>query len=972
MKLFRNPFLSLNAISRYARATTRTCEHGKAASGIDSASGHFGLLTFVVIGLLGSPSARAVSATWTGGTSSAWGTSGNWTSSPVPGTGDTATFSGAGGGTTLAISSVTIDTISFDTASAAAYTLGTSVGGGTITLEMGGAVTVDPTVIQNQLINANLVLATKQAANYSLTNNSTTSNLTFAGTISTGSSGPSGIKSLNVGGAGNISISGVVSDGSTKVAITKAGPGILSLSGLNTYTGITTINGGVLSVATISDGGVAGNLGQATNVAANLVIASGTLRYTGATASTNRAFTITSGQTATFDITANNLTISGVSAVTTGALTKIGAGRLILSGTNGHTGLTSVSNGTLAYGASNALSSGGLTVNGGILDIGSFTDTVGAVTLSSGSIIGTGGVLTGTSYGLTDSGSVNAILGGSGALTKTGVGTATLSGVNTYTGVTTISAGTLALGASAPSGSAGALGNATSAVVLGDGSTAAGDAPSLLVNGAFTLARAINVGSVTNTTAYNTTIGGINTSGTSTFSGAITLNHTAANYTATLQAATGGTVDFTGAWATNNKAINIGSVGNAGTVKISSPLSTAGGLHLNFGTFLLGASDLIDNSTPVTVAGGILDTGTFTNTVSAFSMSGGSLNGSGTLTAATYALTGGTVNANLGAGSLTANSGSSVLNGTSAATSFDIAGALILGSASRFIGVSSVLTITGAGSLTMGGSEAVGSLAGDGSVNLGASDLTIASAGGTTTFSGAVSGTGGLTKDGVSTQVLSGANNYTGDTVIKTGTLKLDGGAGLTSANIVVGDAGSSGATLEALGGLTIAAGQTVSGIGTIHGPLTFQGNIAPGNSTGMLTHLGNIDLQTGSHLQVEISGADPASHYDQLNVQGGVTLAGMLDITMGYTPPNDSLFFIVINDLSDAISGTFNNAAANGGTYTFGGQQFAISYFGNFETPTPSFTGGNDVVLMAVPEPAAALLGGIGVLFLLRRRRTA
>ena len=137
-----------------------------------------------------------------------------------------------------------------------------------------------------------------------------------------------------------------------------------------------------------------------------------------------------------------------------------------------------------------------------------------------------------------------------------------------------------------------------------------------------------------------------------------------------------------------------------------------------------------------------------------------------------------------------------------------------------------------------------------------------------------------------------------------------------------------------------------------------------------MLTHLGNIDLQTGSHLQIEINGANPASHYDQLNVQGGVTLAGMLDITMGYTPPNDALFFIVINDLSDAISGTFSNAAIQGGTYTFDGQQFAISYLGDYGTT--SFTGGNDVVLMAVPEPTAALLGGIGVLFLLRRRRVA
>src|SRR5207244_168632 len=118
---------------------------------------------------------------------------------------------------------------------------------------------------------------------------------------------------------------------------------------------------------------------------------------------------------------------------------------------------------------------------------------------------------------------------GSGTVTKDGAGRLTLSAANTYTGATTISAGALVVGAAAPSGSAGALGNASSAVVLGDGATLAGDAPSLLINGAFTVARAITVGSVANVAAYNATIGGSNTTGTSTYTGNITLNTMAAN-----------------------------------------------------------------------------------------------------------------------------------------------------------------------------------------------------------------------------------------------------------------------------------------------------------------------------------------------------------------------------------------------------------------------------------------------------------
>ena len=75
---------------------------------------------------------------------------------------------------------------------------------------------------------------------------------------------------------------------------------------------------------------------------------------------------------------------------------------------------------------------------------------------------------------------------------------------------------------------------------------------------------------------------------------------------------------------------------------------------------------------------------------------------------------------------------------------------------------------------------------------------------------------------------------------------------------------------------------------------------------------------------------------------------------------------------VADAIAGVFSNAATDGSTYTFGSQQFKISYFGNYEAPTKSFTGGNDVVLLVVPEPTVALLGAVSALCLLRRRRVA
>ena len=236
----------------------KTCPHKNDCSPVDllihpngRACG-FLLFLLAAASFCGASSVWAANATWTGGTDGAWATTTNWNVSPVPGLGNTATFNGTGNGNTgITVGTISLSNITFDTANAAAYTLGATPGTGTITFADGTttAITMNGTVTANEIINANLTLGTAVASTTSFTNNSTTRLLTLGGNIAGGSVGTAAAKTVIFLGVGNTTVGGIIGNGgATSVALTKSGAGTLTLAAANTYTGNTTVTSGTLAL----------------------------------------------------------------------------------------------------------------------------------------------------------------------------------------------------------------------------------------------------------------------------------------------------------------------------------------------------------------------------------------------------------------------------------------------------------------------------------------------------------------------------------------------------------------------------------------------------------------------------------------------------------------------------------------------------------------------------------------------------
>ena len=198
-------------------------------------------------------------------------------------------------------------------------------------------------------------------------------------------------------------------------------------------------------------------------------------------------------------------------------------------------------------------------------------------------------------------------------------------------------------------------------------------------------------------------------------------------------------------------------------------------------------------------------------------------------------------------------------------------------------------------------------------------------------LSGIISGTGNLAKIGSGTFTVSNANTYSGSTTVSGGTLSVTGSLASTS-------------SLSVASGATLAGGGSV-GTASSNGAVTVLsgGILAPGVSApGTLTLNNGLTVAAGGTVAVQLNGATAGTLYDQIVVKGSVDLTGStLSTTLGYTPTGGTSFTLIDNDLSDAVTGTFNGLS-EGATFSLGGGLYRISYVGGSNS--------NDVVLSVVP----------------------
>ena len=520
----------------------------------------------------------------------------------------------------------------------------------------------------------------------------------------------------------------------------------------------------------------------------------------------------------------HNYNLGGSGGIIGGGSLTVQNGTLTLATTNSYNGGTTVSGGTLQIAGAGTLgsTSGALTTTGGTLDLGASSQTNGVVTISGGAIAN--GTLTGTSFiaNNASAATVSAVLAGSSGLTKSGAGTLTLTAANTFTGNLFGKAGTVVIDSGGKVNTGGnycSIGTTTN-----DNATL-----TLKGTGTFTNSSDFNLGDLTNA------VGTLNVQDSASLTvGQFYIgsaNATGSTATGTVNQ-TGGSIFET------NSGIGFFAIGGRTSV------SGVGIYNMSGGTLTAAAGIRVGGS----------GTGTLNVSGTAVINANGGINVARlTSSAGTVNLDGGTVNTL----NLTSSTGINATNNFNGATVKPT-------SANTWISGLTVANIRNGGAIldTAGFNVAVpqtlshSSLAGDNATD------------------------GGLTKNGLGTLALSGANTYSGTTTINAGTL------------LVTNTTGSGTGT-----GGVIVSGGTLSGSGTIAGAVTVNagGILTPGTAAiGTLTLGNTLSLAGIANFRINKTGVTITS--DQVAGAASVTAGGTLNVTAAGDTLADGDTFTLFN----------------------------------------------------------------------------
>jgi len=327
--------------------------------------------------------------------------------------------------------------------------------------------------------------------------------------------------------------------------------------------------------------------------------------------------------------------------------------------------------------------------------------------------------------------------------------------------------------------------------------------------------------------------------------------------------------------------------------------------------------------------------------------------------------TGGTLNTSSAisigtGGTLTINRSNAVAQGT------DFSGASITGAGSFTQAGSGTTTLTVAngysggttvtgGVLQLGNGGTTGSLNAAGSIAISSgANLTINRSNTVTqSFSlstAAISGAGSFTQAGGGTTTLDVTNTYTGATNVNAGTLVVNGNISTSSL-------------------VSVSSGATLAGSGTV-GAASVSGTLAIGNSPGTM-NFSSLALGSGSTYLYEMTGGGVAADLGDISGALSINTASILDLVElgAYTVGNKFTLFAYDGAFTGNFSGLVNNS-----TFL---DDLSNPWVIKYDDSTAGLNGGVSsnntyVTITAIPEPSAALLGGLGVLALLRRRRNA